>query len=90
MVLAFSSMARFAREQINTKLTSDLDERRDFQRDTVEQLHAAGDQHIHFLDGATILDDAYGECTVDGVHPTDLGFAGMAEGFAPVIRALLG
>ena len=26
-------------------------------------------------------------CTVDGVHPTDLGFMRMAEKIAPVLKA---
>jgi lysophospholipase L1-like esterase len=28
----------------------------------------------------------FNECTVDGVHPTDLGFIRMAEQLAPVLK----
>jgi hypothetical protein len=30
-----------------------------------------------------------GEATVDGTHPTDLGFDRMADAFAPVLRRVL-
>ncbi|MDF2662007.1 MAG: hydrolase-type esterase, partial [Paenibacillus sp.] len=49
----------------------------------------AGDQHIVFFDGSTLLGEDYEECTVDGGHPTDLGFVRMAEGLAPTFRQLL-
>ena len=61
-----------------------------FQRDLVGKRRAAGDTHLHFLDGSTLLGDRADECTVDGVHPTDLGFMRMADGIEPVLRTLLG
>lgn len=48
----------------------------------------AGIDKIFFLDG----DDQYGDTdnpTVDGVHPTDLGFYQMALSYEPVLRELL-
>ncbi|WP_127579774.1 SGNH/GDSL hydrolase family protein [Paenibacillus koleovorans] len=65
------------------------DIRRRLASELVEQRRAAGDRHIHFLDGAGLLGEDYEECTVDGSHPTDLGFWRMAERIAPVIRGLL-
>ncbi len=50
---------------------------------------AAGDNNLHFLDGSTLLGDDYYECTVDGVHPTDMGFYRMAKAMAPVIDRIL-
>jgi len=62
---------------------------RDFQRDTVERLSEAGDEHLAFLDGGPLLGgDDYFECTVDGGHPTDLGFLRIAQGWWPVINSL--
>ncbi|HOS42992.1 MAG TPA: SGNH/GDSL hydrolase family protein, partial [Armatimonadota bacterium] len=61
-----------------------------FQQDTVAALRAQGDTHLHFLDGSTFLGEDWEECTVDGVHPTDLGFWRIAQGMAPVLRRLLG
>jgi len=51
-----------------------------FQADFVKTRRAAGDTNLHFLGGGTLLGDHADECTVDGVHPTDLGFMKMANG----------
>jgi len=50
----------------------------------------AGDKNIYFLDGTTLLGDEPTECTVDGVHCTDLGFFMIANNMAPVIQKILG
>lgn len=62
---------------------------RDFAERTALELQHSGDSHIGFLDGDTLLDDSYDECTVDGVHPTDLGFWRMAETMLGPIRSML-
>jgi len=64
-------------------------ELRDFQRDLVEKRKLAGDRHIYFLDGSTILGEDYDECTVDGVHPNDLGSFWIAEALRPVIENMV-
>ncbi len=60
-----------------------------FQRALVARGRAAGDRHLHFLDGAALLGPGFDECTVDGVHATDLGFQRMADAMTPVIGRLL-
>ena len=60
-----------------------------FQRELVERRRADGDANLHFLDGATLLGEDADECTVDGVHPTSLGFQRMADAIEPVLRSLL-
>ena len=35
------------------------------------------------------LTDDFDECTVDGVHPTDLAFQRMARSLEPVLRIIL-
>lgn len=62
---------------------------RDFQRNTVEAFRAKGDVNVHFYDGMELLGENFDECTVDGVHPTDLGFWRIAEKLEPVIRRLV-
>ncbi|HNM47920.1 MAG TPA: SGNH/GDSL hydrolase family protein, partial [Candidatus Sumerlaeota bacterium] len=53
-----------------------------------DRLRAEGMKKLYFLDGpSTIAGDEEG--TVDGIHPTDLGFDRMAKGFAPPLRAML-
>ncbi|WP_054957243.1 SGNH/GDSL hydrolase family protein [Paenibacillus dakarensis] len=64
--------------------------RRLVQIENVEQRQAEGDSNIHFVDGSKFLGNEFAsECTVDGVHPTDLGFLRMAQSLAPFIRPLL-
>ncbi|MNI19594.1 hypothetical protein D3C73_730340 [compost metagenome] len=63
--------------------------RKQVQIDTVERYRQAGDNHIHFFDGSLLLGEHAHECTVDGVHPTDLGFLNMANGLTATIRSLL-
>ena len=47
---------------------------------------AAGDKNVYFIDGATLM---VPDGTVDGTHPTDLGFRAMADGILPVLREAL-
>ena len=50
----------------------------------------AGDENIHFVDGSDFWQGpSYTENTVDGAHPTDMGFTLMAEKLEPVLRSLL-
>ncbi len=59
------------------------------QKDIVNHKKAGGDKHIYFFDGAGLLGDDFYECTVDGVHPNDLGFHLMARALEPVIRKII-
>jgi lysophospholipase L1-like esterase len=60
-----------------------------FQADFVRARQAAGDKNIHFLNGGSLLGEHAHECTVDGVHPTDLGFMKMAEAIQPMIKTII-
>lgn len=51
--------------------------------------HSASDPALHLVRGEDLL-GADGEGTVDGVHPTDLGFTRLAAALAPVVRRVLG
>ena len=64
--------------------------RRNVIRTTYENAVRAGDKNVYFIDGETY----YGEidrdlCTIDGIHPNDLGFSRMASVVEPVIRSIL-
>lgn len=52
------------------------------------QLQAAGVQGLFYLSGDELL-GADGEASVDGSHPSDLGFWRQADVFEPVLRAAL-
>jgi hypothetical protein len=62
---------------------------RDFQKQIVDECRAAGDAHVHFFDGSDLLGEGWEECTVDSVHPNDLGFLRIASSLEPVIQQIL-
>ena len=52
-----------------------------------EELVAAGVQDLHYLEGSGLLGDD-GEATVDGSHPSDLGFVRQADAMEPLLGRL--
>lgn len=54
----------------------------------IAKLRARGVTGLHTIDGETLLAKD-GDSTVDGSHPTDLGFAQQANAFEPLLRQLL-
>jgi lysophospholipase L1-like esterase len=52
------------------------------------RLVAGGVQHLYCVPGDTLLGED-GEATVDGSHPTDVGFLRLAQALEPVLRAIL-
>ncbi len=64
--------------------------RRDIIRKTWENARGAGDENVYFIDGGEIYKDV-GEvyCTVDGVHPNDLGFWAMANTIGQTLAGIL-
>ncbi|MBQ8372521.1 MAG: SGNH/GDSL hydrolase family protein [Clostridia bacterium] len=64
--------------------------RRDIIRSVVDDAVAAGDKNIYFIDGGEMMKSIGNEGTVDGTHPTDLGFYAMAGYIEPTLRRALG
>lgn len=64
--------------------------RRDIILGNLERAKKMGDDRVFFLDGRGIFKD-YGEnnCTVDGAHPTDLGFWLIAQAMKPILEQCL-
>ncbi|HVF10547.1 MAG TPA: SGNH/GDSL hydrolase family protein [Abditibacteriaceae bacterium] len=87
-ILAVSAI-RYAHETVDPAAPQKRMETRDFQRQTIETLREQGDKNLCFFDGGELLGSDYDECTVDGVHPTDLGFMRMANGLAPTLEEIL-
>lgn len=57
---------------------------------TYENAKAAGHKNVLFVDGETLFGTrGRDSCTVDGVHPNDLGFMRMAEGLYPILKQAL-
>ncbi|MCZ7646867.1 MAG: SGNH/GDSL hydrolase family protein [Planctomycetota bacterium] len=86
-ILALSRIP-FAADRIHADRAQARIERRDFISATVARLKREGDANLHFLDGGELLAVGGYEGTVDGVHPTDLGFWSMAQALEPVVRKL--
>lgn len=66
--------------------------RRAVVRKTYETAIAEGDRNVYYIDGSTFYHaiDLWDCTTVDGIHPTDLGFYLMAKGMEKVLKSLLG
>lgn len=83
------SKIRFARENFDEGALAARLKKKQIQMETVKRLRSQGDERVFFHDGSGLLGDDFHECTVDGVHPTDLGFHRMADGLAPVLEQIL-
>jgi lysophospholipase L1-like esterase len=57
-------------------------------RKLYHKMQAAGDRTVFYVPSSALLGKD-GEDTVDGTHPTDLGFLRMAEGISPVVQKAL-
>ena len=80
------SKIRYASAPVGSTADELLMKNRDFQKNLVEERKRAEDNNIYFLDGSTVLGNDYDECTVDGVHPTDLGSIRIADAIENAIR----
>ena len=58
-------------------------------KETYDKAISEGDKNVYFLDASTFFPFDHDEHTVDGCHPTDLGFYLMAKGIEPTLRAVL-
>ena len=68
----------------------DAVKRRDIVKATYDHAVAAGDKHVYFVDGLSFFDEIpHKYCTVDGTHPTDLGFHLMYKKVLPVLKQAL-
>lgn len=57
-------------------------------REIYARLVKAGQRRLFYVSGAKLI-GTDGEATVDGTHPTDLGFLRMADAIEPVLRRAL-
>ena len=87
-ILAVSQIA-FAFDAFQPAAYQERLERKAIQQDTVRTLRAQGDAAIFFYDGYAMLGSDGDACTVDGIHPTDLGFQRIADALEPVLGRIL-
>ena len=63
-----------------------LDARREIVMNAYLQALEEGDKNVWFVDGFAALGSEGEEATVDGSHPTDIGFYNMAKGLYHILR----
>ncbi|MCJ8009081.1 SGNH/GDSL hydrolase family protein [Lederbergia wuyishanensis] len=79
----------YAQEIIDPQLYRERLERLEFQNLLILRLQQEGDTNIYFYDGTDLLGEQWQEKTVDGTHPTDLGFLSMANNLSPVVEKIM-
>lgn len=82
------SRVHFAKDFSHDESRQQRERRLQMQRGVVSAL-AGADPNLHFIDGGTLLGPDADECTVDGVHPNDIGFLRMANALEPTLRRIL-
>jgi lysophospholipase L1-like esterase len=87
--LLIMSKIRYASETDGSPGYRLLMSNRNFQKKLVNEREVAGDKNIYFLDGSTVLGIDYYECTVDGVHPSDLGSKRISDALILAIENIL-
>ena len=66
------------------------EQRRQIVINSYEKAKAIGDKNVYFIDGKDFFVGKYADmCTVDGCHPTDLGFSFMADTIGDVLEKVL-
>jgi hypothetical protein len=67
--------------------TNDDEQRMKIVKRTYENAKARGDRNVYFLSGDDLTELCGNEGTVDNCHPTDFGFASMADALIRLIKA---
>ncbi|GAA3413718.1 SGNH/GDSL hydrolase family protein [Paenibacillus hodogayensis] len=83
------SQIRFGKEVFEKQSRLEREKRLRLQQEIVERFRSEGDRNVHFVSGADLLGDDYGECSADSIHPNDLGFRRMSDKLQPVFERLL-
>ncbi len=58
-------------------------------RESYEKARTDGDEKVYFIDGRTLFEKEWENCTVDGCHPTDFGFYQMSLKIGALIEEIL-
>lgn len=58
-------------------------------KNTYQKALEEGDKNVYFINGKNFFGKDKFSCTIDSVHPNDLGFYKMAKTFYPILKKLL-
>jgi hypothetical protein len=79
-----------SKPNLATNLGESNEKRKDIILDTYRYARNLGDKNVYYIDGESFFMGKYEyECTLDAVHPNDLGFILMADGIEDTIRIAL-
>ncbi len=78
----------YAYSHLNPGAAEDLRKKNAALRGVKQDLERDGIRNLHLIPGTGLLGDD-DEATVDGVHPTDVGFLRMARMMAPVLKRVV-
>lgn len=68
----------------------EIEERRGIIYQTFENAKKTGDDNVYFKDGYEFFDREIADsCTVDGVHPSDIGMLYIAKAIYPILKDIL-
>ena len=70
-------------------LSGDWDERLEVIKRTYDNAVKAGDKNVYFINGSELFPELRYDYSIDGIHPTDLGFDIMAKAILPVLKKAL-
>lgn len=71
-------------------LSSDAVKRRSIVMESYLKAYLSGDRNVYFIDGYSLFEGGERDsCTVDGCHPTDIGFLRMGKVIGDVLRTAL-
>jgi hypothetical protein len=73
----------------NGALTQNRLDRRAIIKKTYDTAVSEGDKNVYFLDPTEHTPFMADEGTVEGCHPTDLGFYFMAKALEPILKEIL-
>lgn len=79
----------YALEALDRSLLEQRLERLTFQKSLIKRLKEEGDQLLYFHEGTEILGEYADECTVDGIHPNDLGFMRITDSLEGTLKGIL-
>ena len=79
-----------SKPNLATNICEANEKRKDIILDTYRYARNLGDKNVYYIDGESFFMGKYEyECTLDAVHPNDLGFILMADGIEDTIRIAL-
>lgn len=79
-----------SRPDIRLGKRSDVPKRLEVIKESYKKAVDSGDKNVYFIDGSKFFEGLNAdECTVDGIHPTDLGFNRMSEIIGNTLKKVL-